>query len=523
MTETFPPAPAGGSAPIISTRRGWLESVTRPIQALQLSYLPVIMVYFAYGALGLIDVTRDLWIKESLSLTPSQLAGIGVWLTLPWTVKMVFGELVDTVPIFGSQRKSYIILGALLMAAGLVILAGAAGRWLTFTRPDHLYVLGSLLLVIGTVVQDVVADAMSTEVVPRHDVAGDDRPDDKVRTELGMVQVLGRLAVTAGVLAVAGLSGWLANFMPREQVFLLGLIVPAVSVAGVFLRGTETMERRPIDWRILGGGIAFGIVVAVAGGVPFGQEIVFLISLAVVGYMLVLVTAELDDDTRMGILFAAVIVFAFRAAPTVGDGFFWWTLDELKFDAAFYGTLRQTGAILSIAVMWMFSRQLTEAALTKTLFWIVVAGTVLALPNIALVYGVHHWTEAAFGFGARSIAFVDAAVSSPFLQLSMVPLLTLTAYYAPPGHRATWFALMASLMNIALVASQLQTKYLNDIFVVGRGQYAELGPLLIWAVALSFIIPVAAIALFGKRTLQDATIKGRSPTEFQPNVVEGTR
>jgi hypothetical protein len=181
-------------------RWGWLESITRPIQALQLNYVPVIMVYFAYGALGLIDVTRDLWIKESLSLTPSQLAGIGVWLTLPWTVKMVFGELVDTVPIFGSQRKSYIIIGALLMAAGLVILTGAAGRWLAFTRPDNLYVLGSLLLVIGTVVQDVVADAMSTEVVPRHDAAGNERPDHKVRTELGMVQVLGRLAVSAGVL-----------------------------------------------------------------------------------------------------------------------------------------------------------------------------------------------------------------------------------------------------------------------------------------------------------------------------------
>ena len=26
------------------------------------------MVYFAYGALGLIDVTRDIWIKESLTL-----------------------------------------------------------------------------------------------------------------------------------------------------------------------------------------------------------------------------------------------------------------------------------------------------------------------------------------------------------------------------------------------------------------------------------------------------------------------
>ena len=479
--------------PVISAEPCRFDSILRPIRAFRLNYVPVVMVYFAYGALGLIDVTRDLWIKESLSFTPSQLAGIGVWLTLPWTVKMVFGELVDTVPIFGSQRKAYIILGALLMASGLVILAGAAGRWLTFLRADHLYILGAMLVAIGTVVQDVVADAMSTEVVPRTDAAGNERPDNTVRVELGMVQVLGRLAVSAGVLAVAGLSGWLANFMPRQDVFLIGLIIPAISVAGVFLRGTETMERRPIDWRILGGGIVFGVIVVAlgVGGMPFGQEIIFVISMAVVCYMLVLVTAELDHNTRMGILFATIIVFAFRAAPTVGDGFFWWTLDELNFDAAFYGTLRQTGAILSIAVMWMFSRQLTESSVTKTLLWIAVASTILSFPNIALVYGVHQWTEAVFGFGARSIAFVDAAASSPFVQLSMVPLLTLTAYYAPPGHRATWFALMASLMNIALVASQLQTKYLNDIFVVGRGQYAQLGPLLIWAVALSFIIPVA--------------------------------
>jgi hypothetical protein len=195
----------------------------------------------------------------------------------------------------------------------------------------------------------------------------------------------------------------------------------------------------------------------------------------------------------------------------VGEGFFWWTLDELKFDAAFYGTLRQTGAILSIAVMWIFSRQLTEASVTKTLLWIAVAGTVLSLPNIALVYSVHHWTEAHLGFGARTIAFVDAAAASPFTQLSMVPLLTLAAYYAPPGHRATWFALMASLMNIALIASQLQTKYLNDIFVVGRGQYSELGPLVISAVTLSFIIPVGVIALLGRRT--GRTVPAQHPSD----------
>jgi hypothetical protein len=354
-----------------------------------------------------------------------------------------------------------------------------------------------------------VADAMSTEVVARTDETGKERPDDVVRVELGMVQVLGRLAVSGGILAVAGLSGWLADMMSRQAVFLIGLIIPVISVAGVFLRGTETTERRPIDWRILGGGIAFGTVVATLGlgGIPFGQEIIFLISMGVVCYMLVLVTAELDHDTRMGILFATIIVFAFRATPSVGDGFFWWTLDELKFDAAFYGTLRQTGAVLSIAVMWLFSRQLTECSVTRTLFWIAVLTTILSLPNIGLVYGLHHWTEATFGFGARGIAFVDAAAASPFVQLSMVPLLTLVAYYAPPGHRATWFALMASLMNLALVAGSLQTKYLNQIFVVNRGEYTELGPLLIWATGLGFIIPVMTIALFGRSAVRHAAVK----------------
>src|SRR5258706_8069495 len=130
MTDTTKTADA---APAFKAQPVWLDSILRPIRAFRLSYVPVVMVYFAYGALGLIDVTRDLWIKESLSLTPADLAGIAVWLMLPWTVKMVFGELVDTVPILGSQRKSYVLIGAALMAGGLVILAGAARGLLTLT------------------------------------------------------------------------------------------------------------------------------------------------------------------------------------------------------------------------------------------------------------------------------------------------------------------------------------------------------------------------------------------------------
>ena len=478
-----------------------ISSLLRPIQSFRTAYVPLVMVYFAYGALGLIDVTRDLWIKEKLTLTPSDLAGIGVWLTLPWTVKMVFGELVDCVPILGSQRRAYILIGASFTAAGLVILAGAAGGWLVFARPDHLYVLGALSIVLGTVIQDVVADAMSTEVVSRVDAAGKAVPEANVRAELGMVQVLGRLALSAGILAVAGLSGLAAGLMSRESVFLLGLVIPAISITGVFLIKAETVERRAVDWRILGGGLAFGAVVAALalGGVSFAQEIIFVISMSVICTMLVLVTRELEPAKQRAILFTTIIIFAFRATPSVGDGYFWWTLDVLKFDAEFYGVLRQTGALLALVAMWLFAKQLTEYSAAKTLFWIAVAGTLLSLPGVGLYYGLHEWTERMFGFGARSIAIIDAATVSPFAQLSMIPLLTLIAFYAPAGHRATWFALMASLMNMALVAGQLQTKYLNHVFVVERGAYGELGLLLVIVTILGFAIPVLVILALGRR------------------------
>ena len=478
-----------------------LVDLAKPIRAFRLTYLPLVMVYFAYGALGLIDVSRDMWVKEQLTLSPADLAGIGVWLTLPWTVKMVFGQLVDSVPIFGSQRRSYILIGAAFTACGLITLAGAAGGWLAFAPPDQLFVVGALLVVVGTVIQDVVADAMSTEVVSRVDASGQARPDDEVRAELGMVQVLGRLALSAGIVAVAGLSGWLAQFLARETVFFLGLIIPACSALGVLLIRTETSERQPLDWRILGGGIAFGLVVAglALGAVPYAQEVIFLLSMAVICTMLVVVTRELDDKTRRAILYTSIIIFAFRAGPGVGDGYFWWTLDVLKFDEAFYGTLRQTAAILAIAAMWIFSKQLTEYSVTWTLFWLAIAGAILSLPNIGLYFGLHLWTEANFGFGARTIAIIDAATTSPFAQLSMIPLLTLIAFYAPAGRRATWFALMASLMNLALVAGQLQTKYLNQAFPVLRGDYDQLGGLLIIAAALGFILPIGAILLFGRR------------------------
>ncbi|MGB6428561.1 MAG: hypothetical protein WBF11_10700 [Methyloceanibacter sp.] len=472
-----------------------------PVRAMRLRYLPLLMIYYAYGALGLITIAQAFWIKQALTLTPAELAGIAVWLTLPWTIKMVFGQLVDSVPVLGSQRRAYVFMGASLVATGLIVLAGAAGGWIAFASPNALYVMAQLLIVIGIVLQDVVADAMTTEVVDRTRPDGTPRPLLEIERDLGLVQVLGRLALWSGILSVAGLSGWLAQAFSYETVFLLGLVIPVVSVTGALLVRLDGTRPRPIDWRILGGGLLFGaVVVAIGlGGVRYGQELVFFISLTVIGLMLFRVAEEVDESHRKRILFAALVIFLYRASPGVGEGYRWFTIDVLGFDESFYGTLAQIGAALSLAGAWIFSDVITRQPIAKVLLWLTIIGTILSLPTLALALRWDEWTEQMFGFGARTIAFIDTTASSPFAELSMIPALTLVALNAPAGRRATWFALMASLMNVALVAGQLQTKYLNWMFAVDRGSYEHLAALVAAALLIGFVVPVAGILAFGKR------------------------
>ena len=411
------------------------RALLTPIRAMRLRYLPLLMIYYAYGALGLVAIAEAFWIKEALTLSPVELAAIGVWLTLPWTIKMVFGQLADSVPILGSQRRAYVFIGACLVASGLVILAGAAGGWITFASKNALYVTAQLLIVVGVVLQDVIADAMTTEVVERTLPDGTPKPEAEIQRELGLVQVLGRLALWSGILSVAGLSGWLAQIYSYETVFLLGLAVPATSLTGAMLVRLDATASKPIDWRILGGGLLFGAAVLAIGlgGVPLGQEIVFLISLAVIASMLYRVAEDVDEVHRRRIFYAALVIFLFRATPGRRRGL---SLVHHRRSRLRRGVLRHARA----------DRRRPQPRRRLALLRRHHAGA----DRQGSALGHHHrhhplasehcarassrsWTEETLGFGARTIALVDTTVASPFAELSMIPALTLVAINAPAG------------------------------------------------------------------------------------------
>jgi hypothetical protein len=414
---------------------------------------------------------------------------------------MIFGQMVDSFAPFGSNRKFYVYVGASLMMLGTLLMIGLVSDapWCLAYSKESLYILASLIMMVGFVMQDVVADTMSTEVVDKT------QSKEDIQKELAMIQVLARLSLGFAIMFVSGLKGWLAQIYSYETMFEISLFIPLLSILGVTLVKLNPVPSSPLNKPIFFGGFAFAVFVVIVGynQIPYAQEIVFVVSLAVVLLMIRSLVDDLDDDTIKHIKMAMIVIFVYRAMPSVGPALSWWEIDVLHFDKAFFGTLGQIGAILALVGMWISAKFIINQAIGKVLIWLTIIGSILSLPILMLWYDVHTM----LGIDARILALVDTALASPFEYIAGVLMLTLVAIYAPEGKKGTWFALMASLMNIAMSAGGIFSKYLNQIFVLSReiktdgvittsANYNDLG-LLLWTVILiGFIVPIVTILLF---------------------------
>ena len=97
----------------------------------------------------------------------------------------------------------------------------------------------------------------------------------------------------------------------------------------------------------------------------------------------------------------------------------------------------------------------------------------------------------------------------------MIPMLAWIAKNAPSHLKATFFAVMASFTNLALSASSLLTRYLNEIFLVTRevknretgvievpADYSMLGYLLITVALVGVAAPLIAIFVVQRSKLR---------------------
>jgi hypothetical protein len=537
------------TAPFQFVQRWYRDNIVELAREMRWSYLPPMMVYVAAGISGLTAIVGTFFVKDHLDLSAEFLAALGFWAGIPYAVKMPIGHITD---LIWRWKGLLVYLGASLIAASLLIMVGLIGHRgaMAVVLPVKTwFVLSALLSPIGYVIQDVVADAMTVEAVPKLDEAGQPIPETQQKLMHTTMQTLGRVAIIGGTVLVA-----LVNIMvfadtenyskaAKAAIYLKlyewALVIPLVSVLGVILasilrarlrrdlRGAgvsrdairtaldEHPDKTAPNWWILGGSLAFVAFTLGMGfsDVPLKQEIVFAGSMAILIFLIARMTRELAPDLRHTLVGTAVVIFVFRAVPDAGPGVSWWMIDVLRFDEQFLSTLGLIGNVLTLFGIFIFRRFMANHSIAYVVGFLSICGLILSSPTIGMYYGLHEWTAAMTGglVTARTISLVDTSLSAPLGQVAMIPMLAWIARSAPANLKATYFAVMASFTNLALSAAQLGTKYLNQIYSVAREvrtpdgavkvaqDYSQLGDLLIVGTVIAVALPFAAI-LFARMT-----------------------
>jgi hypothetical protein len=278
-------------------------------------------------------------------------------------------------------------------------------------------------------------------------------------------------------------------------------------------------EETEPNWWIFGGSLVFVVFILAMGlsQVPLAQEIIFSGSMIIVLFLMQRLLLELDPAARKALVGTAVIIFVFRAVPLPGPGAIWFEIDVLDFDQQFLSVLSLITSGLALVGMLLLRPMMARRSIAYVVALLTVAAGLLSLPNIGLYYGLHEWTAGwtAGVVDARFIAVLDTALESPLAQIAMIPMLAWIAKNAPAHLKATFFAVMASFTNLALSASSLGTKYLNEVYTVTRevkdlttgvievaANYGELGWLLITVVVLTVTLPLATILVVQRSPLR---------------------
>jgi BT1 family protein len=532
----------------------WLQATfVDPARQWRWSFLPPLMVYLAAGVSGLTAIVGTFFVKEHLGLAASFLAGLTFWAGLPWALKMPLGHLVDLV---WRWKDVLVYVGAALIALSLAIMYGLIAHTPLMTGlmgAEAWFVLSSLLAPVGYVIQDVVADAMTVEAVPAVDELGAPYPEAHVKAMHTTMQTFGRVAIVGGFVLVAALN--IIMFANVEQmsegakiavyanIYLLALAIPAISIGGVvlaaFLRRRRARRLRQQgrddayiasllfaraettkpNWWILGGSVVFAAFTVVMGlsDIKHAQELIFVGSMGIIVFLMHQLVARLEPAARRALVGTAIIIFVFRAIPLPGAGATWFEIDVLHFDQRFLAVLSLIGSGLTLAGMFVLRPLMATRSLAYVVALLAIAGGLLSLPNIGLYFGIQQWTASWTGgvVDARFIALVDTTLESPLGQIAMIPMLAWVAKNAPAELKATFFAVMASFTNLALSASSLGTRYLNEFFVVTReitdrtagtvlvaADYSALGWLLITVAAIGVIVPLLTILIIQRSPLR---------------------
>jgi len=371
--------------------------MTKRSEWLPLAVVFASVYFFSMNGLGsLPNLAINFLLKDRAALNPAQLAYFQAVIMIAWVVKPLWGIISDLCPIFGSRRKSYLILTSVVAAAVWLTLAFLAA-------PTALPLL--LLMTVAYMAyafQDVVSDGLMIETGQPLNMTGQFQSIQWTAVYIAMIIT----SLLGGLIAELAQKGELSYRM----IFGITSIFPILTAAIVILLVREPSRDHPEQAAKLG----------------------------------------LRDTFRhRGIWILAFFLFLWNFSPSFGAPFFYYTVDKLKFSPSFLGILQavtSVGALLGSMFYGLVFAKLALRKFLKIAVWVGVFATLSYFVYFVPWLIVH---AVALQILALTMNFLLGAVSAVIFLV----LLNLAAKTSPQYAGGTVFALLMSFYNLGQMGS----------------------------------------------------------------------
>jgi len=275
------------------------------------------VVYFIQGSLGIAGIALPLYLRAQ-GFSISKITFIISVVSIPWFLKIVYGAISDTFPIFGLRRKPYLIIFVILSCFGWVLLS--------VLPPEQNWLILSMTIAnLGLAATDVITDGLVVEY-----------------SRKGSAQTYQSIswgARSLGAVASGFTGGILAAKISAQNVFLITAMLPLVSlVAVLFLREKPwkgTLKKKNILTPIIK---SFRCII--------------------------------HGDLKWFVLFLLIL----STSVAIGTPLFFYMREILKFDEIFLGVLSSVTWFGAIIGCFIFINFFKDAPLHKALFWAVIIG-----------------------------------------------------------------------------------------------------------------------------------------------------
>lgn len=345
-------------------------------------------------------------LKENLHLSAAGMSYFQAVIILAWVIKPVWGFISDSYPIAGYRRKSYLIL--MSFVACLI--------WLVLGLMANYNI--AILLILITVsymayaFQDVVTDGLMVET---------GKPDNLT----GKFQSVQWSAVYTAIILTALVGGYIsdrarAGIISYQSIFFMTALFPLLTaVLAYFLIEEKKADQvEKMDKSHL---------------------------------------KELLKKKDLWLL--ALFFFLWNFSPSFGSPFFYYSIDTLKFDGVFLGTVQAVAGFSSLVGAIIFGKRLAEFPIRKLLIWAVSLGVVMTL--FYYIYFTPFLVENTNI--ARTVTILTTFMLGGVQAVMYLTVLNLAAKVSPQYAGGTVFAFLSSFMNLGLMGSDVLGGFLYSM------------------------------------------------------------